>query len=493
MIFVCLLLGSISFQPTYYTNTNYYYEITGRGDMIYGATNGGCIRYDYANERFEVLTNTDGLPIGNQSCVAVDSSGFVWVGNSVGVTLVDPTFTDIQSYPADRLTGTRTQEIVCSSDRIYVGSSSGLLCIDSKGTPDDFSDDTYWSRFGYNILTIAVDGTIWVGTTDGLVSFSTTGTLLNEYDESDGLLSNTINKVAIIDSVVYVGTDIGLQRFTGDHFDTLLLNYQVNDITFAGDSLALALDSLDQFGFYFGGSLTIAKGGIPYLCKVLSVSNVNGMLFCGLGNRYVDDIFGEGLGDYDFVNNTWRLTKRNCLPSNHVTDIAVNEHGVFVAHGTRSATSKGFSWLDTLGTWKSYTSDSILPSNQVHRCEVSRDGKVWFAFNPFVNDSASVMLLSFDVEQNTWQYINNGYNNMDGTVAVWDIEFDFAGNMYLTLAGPSDRLWVLDSMMMCTRNSRNLMGCSVVMCSAALSAMMMFSTRQMEPIFSYIMKVLFLV
>lgn len=454
MIFVCLLLGSISFQATYYTNTNYYYEITGRDSVIYGATNGGCIVYDYTNERFEVLTNTDGLSINSQSCVGLDSSRFVWVGNSSGLALVDSTFTTVHTYPSECLTCTKTQEIVCRKDSVYVGSSAGLLFISTMGTPDDFTDDERIRIFeanglpSGNILSIAVDDTlVWVGTSGGLVHFAKDFTSPVQYDDADGLLSNVINKVAVIDSVVYVGTDRGLQSLQGDHFDTLLINYQVNDITFTGDSLALALDSLNQFGFYFDGSLTIAKSGIPYVCKVLSLSNLGGMLFCGLGNRYVDDIFGEGLGEYDFINNTWQLTKRNCLSSNHITDIAANAYGVFVAHGTRTATSKGFSWYDTSGIWNSYTSDSILPSNRVHRCEASRDGRVWFAINPFVNDSASVMLFSFDPGQDTWQFINNQYNGMDGTVAVWDIEFDFADNMYLTLAGPSDRLWVLDSLL----------------------------------------------
>jgi hypothetical protein len=452
MIFVCLLLGSISFHKAYYTNTNYYHEITGRGTVVYGATSGGCVAYDYTNERFEVLTNADGLLTNSQSCVGLDSSGFVWVGSSSGLILVDTLFTTVHIYPAECLTCTKIQEIVCRKDSVYVGSSAGLLFINTKGTPNDFADDGRVRIFeanglpSGNVSSIAVDDTlVWVGTSAGLVHFNKDFTSPVQYDESDGLLSPVVNKVVVIDSVVYVGTDLGLQSFTGDHFDTLLLQYRVNDITSVGDSLALALDSLNQFGFFFGGSITIAKSGIPYLCKVHSLANVNGMLFCGLGNRYVDDAFGEGVGTYDFNSSSWFISKRNCIPSNHIVEITANEQGVFTAHGTRQSGSRGIGWMKRDDTWEHFSSDSVLPTNFIHRCTTAPDGRVWFAVNPFVNDTSSVMLLSFDPEQETWQFINNGYNGMDGAVAVWDIAFDRDGTMYLTLAGPSDRLWVIDS------------------------------------------------
>jgi hypothetical protein len=55
------------------------------------------------------------------------------------------------------------------------------------------------------------------------------------------------------------------------------------------------------------------------------------------------------------------------------------------------------------------------------------------------------MLVSYDINQDTWHFIPRGYLNIDTTVAVWDIEFDNNNNLYMTLAGPSDKLWVIDS------------------------------------------------
>lgn len=447
MISITLLLVSLSFQPTYYTNTNYFYEITGRDTLIYGATNGGLVVYNHGRGTFDVLTNTDGLQMNGQTSVCLDSSAFIWVGNDAGLALVDTDFTTVYIYPSEHLAGTITQKIVCRTDSVYVGSSAGLLFIDTKGTPDDFTDDARRRVFGLDILSIAVGDTIWVGTTEGLKYFSPgCSTLLGQYDVSSGLLSNVINKVAVIDSTVYIGTDLGLQSLQVDHFDTLLSGYQINDIAAIGDSLALALDSVEQFGFFYGGSVTTEKSGIPYLCKVLSLANVSNTLFCGLGNRYLEDHFGEGIGEYDFSGNTWELTKRECLPSNHISEITANEHGVFVAHGTRQNDSRGVGWLHNDGTWFHFTGESLLTTNRIHRCVTAPDGKVWFGVNTIGGSGRdTAMVFSYDVDNDVWQFIPIGYLSIDNTIAVWDIEFDTENNMYLTLAGPSDKLWVLDS------------------------------------------------
>ena len=55
------------------------------------------------------------------------------------------------------------------------------------------------------------------------------------------------------------------------------------------------------------------------------------------------------------------------------------------------------------------------------------------------------MLSALDPEDSTWLHIHNQYNGMEGCEAVWDIKFDQSSNMYLSLAGPTDKLWLIDS------------------------------------------------
>jgi len=451
MILILVLVAEVNLQPQYYTNTNYYYEITGRDSIIYGATNGGVIAFNKQTKGFRFLTNTDGLQMNRQRCLGLDSSGYLWVGNELGLAQVDDMFSAIQIYPIEHLTGTSTQEIVCCGDNIYVGSTDGLLFINTMGTPADFSDDVRMKIFepeglpSKNVLTIALDDTsVWVGTDDGLVRFSEDFLTYAQYSTAHGLLENRINKIFIVDTSIYVATRSGLNSFQGTYFDTLLINEQVFDINRINDSLVLVLDSISQVGIFHQGSLTVINNGIPYLCRVHSLLNIGDDIYCGLGNRYNRDYFGEGIGQYDFGNNLWELTKRPCLPSNHISDITANEYGVFVACGSRSSDSKGFGWLNNAEEWINFSRDSILPSNHVHRCVTAPDGKVWFAMNT-ISPSDTVLVFSYEPEYDNWYFMRKGYHNMDNTVAVWDIKFDPGNNMFLALAGPSDKVWVIDS------------------------------------------------
>jgi hypothetical protein len=444
------MLLAANIQPKYYTNTNYIYDITGLDSMIYCATNGGIVRFNRLTSDFAVLTNTEGLQQNQQNAVSVDSSGHVWAGNDQGLVLINSDFTGINIYPIECLTCTRITEILCRKDSIYVGSSNGLLFINTKGTPLDFNDDTQIKIFEMpcnSVRSIAVDDTsVWIGTaTCGIVRFSKDFLNMQNYTTANGLLNNEINKIQFIGSELYVATNAGLNRFVSDHFDTLLTNYQINDITSLGDSIILALNQSQQVGIFYGGSVTIIQNGLPWYSRVLCLLNANGQLYCGLGNRFTKNYSGDGTGLYDPLNNFWTITKNQCMPSNHICDITANEHGVFVACGNRTSESAGAGWLNNQSQWIDFSIDTILPSNEVHRCETAPDGRVWFGYNAFPNNVSSVMLSALDPPDSTWQHINNQYNGMEGCEAVWDIEFDRRNNMYLSLAGPTDKLWVIDS------------------------------------------------
>lgn len=444
-----LFMMAINIQPTYYTNTNYINDMTGRDSVIYCATNGGFMAFNRLTDDFTALTNTDGLQLNTQNAVALDSSGHIWVGNEQGLVLVNSDLNNVHVYPVECLTCTRTQTITCLRDSIYVGSSNGLLFIDTKGTPLDFDDDTQIKIFELpcnSIRSIALDDTsIWVGTTTaGVVHISKDFLTMQNYTTNHGLLNNDINKLMFIDSQLYACTDAGLNIFNTDHFDTLLTNYEINDISYLGDSLVLALNQDQQVGILYGGNVTIIRNGLPWRSRVRALFNVQGELYCGLGNRYTKEYYGDGIGLYNAPNNIWAITKNQCLPSNHISEITANEHGVFVACGNRAGESRGLGWLNNQSNWINYSADSILPSNHVHRCTTAPDGKIWAGYNAFPNNDSSIMAFSFDPQYDSWFFMPNQYNGMEGCEAVWDIEFDQNNNMYLTLAGPTDKLWLVD-------------------------------------------------
>ncbi|MBN2620481.1 T9SS type A sorting domain-containing protein [candidate division WOR-3 bacterium] len=453
MIVILALVSSITLQPFYYTNTNYYYQIMSKNGVVYGATNGGMISFDPVAHTYTVVNNTDGLQTNRQYCCAIDSSGYLWCGNERGLALVDRSFVRTLLYP-DQVISSFVQVVECLTDSIYIGSPGGLLFIQTHGTPDNFDDDTRTRLYvqngllSNNVVSIALTSShIWVGTDQGITRFvkSFDPDSLVQFTTVQGLLSNNILQIEVIRDTIYVASDQGLNVFNGSFFDTLLSNREIVDVSYLGDSIVVAMDTLQQVGFYYQATLTIVQSGLPYKSRVLDVENFDGELYCGLGNRWTADRTGMGLGHFLPNETRWDVEARECLPSNHITEIEANQYGVFCAHGARTAYSRGIGWLHDDGRWDSFTRDSILPSNNIHRCVIAPDGKMWFAVNPFSSSgSDTIMLIRFDVANDEWLFIPRGFCNIDTTVAVWDIEFDNENNLYVALSGPSDRLWVID-------------------------------------------------
>lgn len=454
MIAILVLVSSITLQPFYYTNTNYYYQIMFQDGVLYGATNGGMVAYDPVGHTYAVVNNTDGLQTNRQICCAIDSSGYLWSGNEQGLALISNTFSHIYLYP-DQAISSFVQVIECLPDSVYVGSPGGLLFIQTHGTPDDFDDDTRTRLYvqngllSNNVTTIAFDNDhLWVGTDQGITRFvkSLHPDSFDQYTVAHGLLSNDVRHIEIVKDTVYVATSMGLSVYNGMTFDTVFDNYEVRDVSYVGDTIVVALDTLRQVGFYYQGTLTFVQNGLPYKCRAMDIENFNGDLFCGLGNRWAEDRTGMGIGHFLPGEARWEVQVRECLPSNHIAEIAANQYGVFCAHGARAPYSRGIGWLHDDGHWDSFTRDSILPSNHIHRCTLAPDGRMWFGVNPFsCSGGDTIMLVSYDVSSDEWLFIPRGYCSIDTTVAVWDIEFDNANNLYMALSGPSDKLWVMDS------------------------------------------------
>jgi hypothetical protein len=347
----------------------------------------------------------------------------------------------------EHLPSTRINTIYCLNDTILVGTENGLLVIDTKGTPDNFQDDGILKIYDYqglssnNIQTIEADSFFWIGTDEKITRFNQDFSNYDTYGVENGILNNNIKKIKIFDNEVFVGTDAGLNKFMGNYFDTLILGYKITDIAPAGDSILLGLDSTRQIGIFFQGNLTIVKDSIPYLTRINSVETYNGKWFCALGNRYDSDYFGEGIGIYDPLLHCWRIKKASCLNSNHICSITANEYGIFVGHGRRTVESRGMSWLTIDNNWKTFCQDSLIPTRYVHRCVTAPDKKIWFAFHY----TDSLLACSFDPANNTWYYLRQKYGGIDSTVAIWDMKFDQHNNMYLSFAGPSDKIWIIDS------------------------------------------------
>lgn len=457
MLLIIYLAATVEIKPFFYTNYNCWYDLCGRSDTIFGATNGGLVCYDAVHGRFRVLTDADGLPMNRLNCVALDSSGYIWTGSEDGIALTDPSFQTVRIYPVDCLPCRRIYASACQRDTVFFGTADGLLRIETMGTPDQFDDDLQTAFYDINglpssqITALAAGRDLWVGTPAGLARCSRDFLQIDVFTTSQGLLDNHVTCLLCDDTLILAGTKRGLNRFHAGRFDTLWPGRTVKAIARSGDTIMLALDSLPQVGVLTADTQYYLTAGLPSATPVNRVAKTGSYWFAGLGNAYGSSLFGDGLGQCDLntVNPVWSVQTAACLPSNHISDICVSAAGVFLAHGVRTngALSRGIGWLRNDSTWTHFALDTIIPSGlNVHRCETAPDGKIWFTMNT-VSFAAADSFIAFAYQPGTGQWFFT--RKPENTDAIWDIKFDAQNNLYVQigrsqLPGGGNRTWVID-------------------------------------------------
>ncbi len=462
MITFLIVLEAITLQPKFYTNTNYFYQITGQEQIIFGATNGGLVEYRMINGSFRSLTNSDGLPMNQLNCVGLDSSKGIWAGCDQGLAWIDSSLSQVLRYPIDCLSCMRIYELYCLRDTVLVGTGDGLLFIETRDTPDNFRDDRLMTIYDINglpsnnIVALASDdSSFWIGTDAGLARCSKDFHQIVTYTTNNGLLDNYINDLVVHDTLLFVGTDNGLNRFHAGRFDSLLIGYAIKAIACSADSLLLALEPPNQVGIFINNTLAITNAGLPPMIQVNDVYKISNQWCIGLGSSTDNGYYGFGLGFNRFFpsDTLWSIRVNDCLPSNHINDICVSDSGIFLSLGVRTngQLSQGIAWMKNDGSWRHMTMDTIIPSgNNVHRCETGPDGKIWFALNPisFATED-SILIYAFQPSTDDWFFVKKPEN----TDAVWDIKLDKVNNIYVQIGrtpppmNAGNRTWIIDTLM----------------------------------------------
>lgn len=145
-----------------YINTSQVNEIIVDGEYLWGATNGGVLRWTISDMTYKKFTTDDGLANNNVNTLVVEENGVVWVGNGQGVSRFD---------------GNKWESVIIDN-----------------GTP------------GSVVLSLAVQKTIlWIGTDAGVTRYD--GEHWKTYTIEDGLLSNTVTAISVdTEEIVWVGT-----------------------------------------------------------------------------------------------------------------------------------------------------------------------------------------------------------------------------------------------------------------------------------------------
>jgi ligand-binding sensor domain-containing protein len=395
---------------------------------------------DQTDDTWITFKESDGLVKQYVWAVAVDGNGDVWFG---------------------------TNRIDDHGDE----HGYGISVLDISGTPFDKSDDTWTtytaanSDLSHNVIRdIVVDGsgTVWIATPSGLNAYS--GGTWTVFYSSDGLASNGVTALLVVDDLLWVATQGGVSvlDYGGtphDKADDQWATYtQYNSGLTDNDTSSLAIDGAGRI--WIG---TDQKSGSSEVGYGVSVLDANATPFDysddtwttfttdnGLVHNAVRTVatvgssaawFGtkEGLSSleygsspYNSSDDRWTTyTTSECLAGNSV--YAVARAG---SEETWMGTDQGLSLLQDNATphvkqddqWTTYTTSDGLAADGVRALAADDEGRVW------IGTAAGVTVLD---TSGTFTYkgddISITYDSSSGLAhdQVNDIVIDGAGRAWI--------------------------------------------------------------
>ena len=144
--------------------------------------------------------------------VAVDADGVVWAGGSDGLARLESgRFRPIRLKAHGDSTEPAISAIVpAASGGLWVAGSGGVMRYGNGvvSRPIDYQDPAY--------SVVEHEGEVWIATSnDGVVAFSGTGERLRSFGEEDGLQGQSYAFGTDASGALWVGTDVGACRITG--------------------------------------------------------------------------------------------------------------------------------------------------------------------------------------------------------------------------------------------------------------------------------------
>lgn len=177
-----------------------------------------------ANESFKNIGIQNGLAHTDANCVAQDSTGLIWIGTNSGLQNFDGyQLQTIDYYPSNQKiyeSHNRITALECSKNRLWVGSDSGLTCLDlnthlyvpytiAEGDP---------TIFNQRILRLSIDNAnhhLWIRVENQLyvakIEEATNTLYLLEWDNNSNLSTYwTQQKPVIYEGKAWITTDKAL-------------------------------------------------------------------------------------------------------------------------------------------------------------------------------------------------------------------------------------------------------------------------------------------
>lgn len=193
------------------------------GNLWIGANEGGVILYNMKTSKFESQLDINSkLPqFAQVTAMEIDKQNNLWIGTVEGVAVGTINDQNFERWTLlDSLTVFRITALYCDpAGNMWVGTEPrgnkpGLLKYDPL--KKKFKPANALTGIIPKALVMDKKGILWIGTGEGLLAFRN-DSIISTVTQEDGLLSDNINLLAAgNDGSIYIGTNNGLNRYFPD-------------------------------------------------------------------------------------------------------------------------------------------------------------------------------------------------------------------------------------------------------------------------------------
>ncbi len=363
--------GVSRFDPTTGQFTNYHQDSGTPGSLsnnvvldihedengrIWVATNQGLNLYDEAKDAF-INYNTHAA--GNVKHIVDDGNGGLWLGSWYdGLVHFDPETRQIINYRHDRndpdsIATNDVKFIYLAGDgTLWLGTAQGLEQFDpanGKVTQRITEEDGLPSSRIYAILPDDA-GQLWILTPVGLAKFNPETGDIHAYDPADGLQNGEFSEFAFYqadDGQIFIGGAQGLNSFYPNQVvnNPYLPPVLLTDLELGNDSVPIGANSLLQHAIWVTDELVLGYDDnvVTFEFAALGFVDPNSNLY-----QYKLEGFNE---DWITANSNRRFaTYTNLDPGRYVFRVqATNEDGIWNENGVALAVRVLPPWWQT--TW----------------------------------------------------------------------------------------------------------------------------------------------
>lgn len=322
------------------------------------------VRDDHGARQY---TMKDGLPSDDVRALAPTKSG-LWITTPNGVALVGD---KIVSFGMDQGLATNDVWAVCEAPdgKVYFGGEGGELSIWDGKSFTVQSLKSIPNKSLVRALLAREDGSIWVGTDNGLVKLKDNQERL--FTVGDGLADDTVLSLAAgSEDCLWIGTKEGFSRMVGGKFESFRTDEGLSQST------VLAMLEDREGSLWVGtkhglNQFTDRRAVIFTTREGLPSNDIGPVLQDSQGKIWVGTL-GAGLSSYDGERFVTLTTLSDGLPSDRIYALAESADGVLWV-----GTDRGLSRVRNGKVEATFTRNEGLPSDFILCLLSDHKSQIW--------------------------------------------------------------------------------------------------------------------